>query len=279
MSNKSSDKRSNKVGVIFSSILAIVIIIILGLYFFTDSFGSKEDNDNSSNNSNVAENEVVQNSNKNNEESEEANNNEEKNDEALEENGNQVNNNETSENETIDESVAENNESTDEDNEQLEIEPLSDKIITALDEKDMETVARYVSPEKGLLLSPYVYVIEEAVVFDKSDVRSMLEVDEKYKWGNYDGKGTPIELTSSEYFDEFLDMTTFINEDEILIDDLQARGNTKNNIEETFPDPRVIEYYNEGTEEFTGIDWSSLLLVYDEDDSGELYLVAIVRDM
>lgn len=163
--------------------------------------------------------------------------------------------------------------------EPLTLREISDEIIKALDTRDMDTIANYVDPEDGLLFSPYVYVIDEAVVFEKNEVASLLESNEKYNWGSYDGKGTPIELTPSEYFDEFLNMTAYQDPDSVLKNDPQHRGNTKNNLKERFPEAELIEYYADGSEEYAGMDWSSIYLVYKKDDTEHLQLIAIIRDM
>lgn len=160
-----------------------------------------------------------------------------------------------------------------------DIREVSDKIIDALDNEDMQTVSEYVDPEKGLTFSPYVYVMDDAVKFDKEDVPTMLAGPEEFDWGDSDGKGEPIELTPEDYFDEFMDMEPYQDPDDVLVDDPQDRGNTKNNIKDVFPDATVIEYYNKGSDEYAGIDWESVNLVYEENDAGDLQLVAIVRDM
>lgn len=160
-----------------------------------------------------------------------------------------------------------------------DVQTIADKTIEALNARDMETIAEYVHPDKGLLFSPYVNIMDDAIVFSKDDVSGMLALDEAFVWGEYDGKGTPIELTPEEYFDEFLDMEPYLQPDDILIDDIQDRGNTLNNIRDVFPEGHIVEYYNEGSEEYEGIDWSSVNLVYEEDSSGDLKLVAIVCDM
>lgn len=162
---------------------------------------------------------------------------------------------------------------------EADMEDLSDEIIEALDERDMEAVATYVHDEAGLIFSPYVYVEEDAVLFAAEDVASMLDSSEPLVWGNYDGEGSPIELTPEEFFEEFLDMTPFLEANDVLVDDLQDRGNTTNNIAEAFPDARVVEYYNDGSEEYAGIDWESVNLVYEENEVGQPQLVALIRDM
>lgn len=163
--------------------------------------------------------------------------------------------------------------------EKLSIRELSDQIIDALDKRDMKFISQYVHPVKGLLFSPYAYLADEAVVIEKEAVSTMLDSNEAFDWGLYDGIGTPIELTPPEYFDEFLNMTPYQQADQILVDDIQKRGNTINNIREKFPDAEIIEYFQEGSEEYAGMDWSSVLLVYEHDETSGLQLVAVVRDM
>lgn len=168
------------------------------------------------------------------------------------------------------------------DNEQNELltpVEISNQIIKAMIHKDMETVAQFVHPEKGLLFSPYIYVDDQAVVIEQTAIANLLDSDEVFTWGVYDGKGTPIELTAAEYFEEFLDMTPFEEPDEILINDLQDRGNTINNIGLKFPNTQIIEYYHDGSEAYAGIDWSSVLFIYEEDTNGTYQLIAIIRDM
>lgn len=187
---------------------------------------------------------------------------------------------ESSEDATEDATEEATEDATDEsDEEEFDIEELSERMVEALDDRDMEFVAKYVHPEKGLLFSPYVYVMDEAVVLNENEVASMMDSDEIYEWGTYDGKGSPIDLTPTAYMDDFMDMTPFLDPDELLIDDLKERGNTLNNVNEVFPDAQVIEYYNDGSEEYAGIDWSSILFVYETDEAGSLQLVALIRDM
>lgn len=188
-----------------------------------------------------------------------------------------INNNKNESDDSSDKNAG-NDHSTNEEHE-LTMRELSDEIIEALDNKDMQTVTQYVHPEKGLLFSPYVYVEEDAVVFEKSEVASILDSEEIYDWGNYDGKGTSIKLTPSEYFDEFIETKPFLVPDDVIENDPQDRGNTINNIEETFPRGQMIEFYDEGSEEYAGIDWLSINLIYEEDGLGALKLVAIVGDM
>ncbi|WP_077211931.1 hypothetical protein [Bacillus dakarensis] len=160
----------------------------------------------------------------------------------------------------------------------LSIEQLALMIVDGLKNQDMNRIADYVYPQKGLLFSPYVYIEDEAIVFQKEEVSSLLENNSQYLWGYYDGSGDPIELTPKQYLEEILYAKPYENADEILVDDIQQRGNTINNVKEVFPQSKVVEYYLSGSEKYGGMDWASLLLVFEQDESGEWLLVAMVND-
>src|SRR5699024_4267907 len=125
----------------------------------------------------------------------------------------------------------------------LSIEELSELLLAALHDQDLETVAAHVDPDKGLRITPYVYIEDHVHVFAKEELENLLEDDTVYTWGTYDGKGTPIELTGADYFEDFMDMEPFLDADDILVNDPQDRGNTINNIKEVYPDAESIEYY------------------------------------
>lgn len=160
-----------------------------------------------------------------------------------------------------------------------EIEEVSQIIIESLAAKDIDTLVAFMSAEKGLLFSPYVFIEKEAVVLKPTEVSALLTSEKVYNWGQYDGSGLPIKLTGAEYIEDFLRMDRFLAPTEVRVDDAQERGNTVNNITTIFPDAHVIEYFSEGTEANAFNDWESLLLVYELSDSNELVLLAIVRDM
>ena len=160
--------------------------------------------------------------------------------------------------------------------EQVSIEQKAREIIRGLHARQMEYVSNYVQAEKSLLFSPYVHVEGDAVTFEQDDVATLLEDDTTYLWGNYDGSGDQIELTPSGYFEEFLNVEPFLNPDEVLVDAYKQRGNTTNNIEEIFPEATIAEFYSSGSEENEGMDWSSINLVFEQNENGIWKLVALV---
>lgn len=154
-----------------------------------------------------------------------------------------------------------------------QIKEKADNMLDALLEKDMDTVAGFVHSEKGLLISPYVNLTKEDVVLKRQEVAGLYELNETYTWGYEAGSGKPIEATPKEYFHRYQDFAEF---DKVIVDDIEQRGNVTMNIKEYFPDSHVVEFYKDGTEENSNMDWSSLYIVFQEDSEGEWKAVALV---
>lgn len=160
----------------------------------------------------------------------------------------------------------------------MSVEDKALAIVQALQQKDMKIVSEYVHPEKGLLFSPYAYIEEKAIIFHKEQVASLLTDNHQYVWGHYDGTGLPIELTPTQYLEDILFAHPYHQADEILVDKIKQRGNTIISIKEIFPQSRVVDFYLPGSKKYEGMDWASLLLVFEQDGNGEWMLAALVND-
>lgn len=156
-------------------------------------------------------------------------------------------------------------------------EETTGKIIQIITEENMEKFSRYVHPEKGVLFSPYIYIDQNALTFDREQVNSLLKSDVVHHWGTFDGSGEAMELTANQYFETFIQIDLFTNPDEVIVNEMKQRGNMLNNVKEVFPNSKTVEFYVEGTETMAGMDWKSLLFVFEEYEKG-LKLVAIVHD-
>lgn len=152
------------------------------------------------------------------------------------------------------------------------------KTLKLIKEKDMEKLALYVHPDKGLRFSPYAYIdTENDQVFTRDEVANLLEDEKEYEWGKYDGKGNPIKLTFKNYYDEFVYNKDFINPHIIGNNTSIGEGNTINNIKKAYPNGKFIEYHFEGSNpEYKGMDWQSLRLVF-EQVKDTWYLLGIVH--
>jgi hypothetical protein len=105
----------------------------------------------------------------------------------------------------------------------------------------------------------------------------LLASEQVTTWGDYDGTGEPINLTFEEYYEEFVTSSDFANADQVAVNERLGQGNTINNIDAFFPEASFVEYYIPGSEEFGGMDWESLRLVFVQEDETWL-LVGIVHD-
>ncbi|MFC7062441.1 YSIRK-type signal peptide-containing protein [Halobacillus seohaensis] len=161
---------------------------------------------------------------------------------------------------------------------QVSIEQQAQTILHTIDQGNMKGLAQHVHPEKGLLFSPYVNVEDDSLVFQKNEISSLLDEEQPYVWGQQDGNGRDIELTPSEYFDQILFEKPFQNPDEINVDQLEQRGTTKNNIDEAFPQSRVVEFYVAGSGESADMNWGSLYVVFEQDENEVWKVVALVND-
>ncbi len=188
------------------------------------------------------------------------------------------------EKEDLERRVSELEEENDELKEKLEGEEVSlqdrvEKIILLIKNKDMEGLATYVHPDKGVRFSPYGYVdTKNHLTFTSEQVKGLMEDDEEYTWGVYDGTGDPIKLTFREYYNKFVYDVDFANAAVIGNNHVVGAGNTLINYDEAYPDARFVEFHFPGFEaQYEGLDWRSLRLFFEEKDN-TWYLVGIVHD-
>lgn len=159
-----------------------------------------------------------------------------------------------------------------------EVEARSQIAVKALKEKDMEKLSLLVHPVKGVLFSPYSNIeLDKHRVFTKEQIKGLLESDEVYYWGEYDGSGEPIELTFKQYYEKFIYDHDFANAEKVAYNEILQSGNTIVNISDVYPNAKFIDYYFSGFNPgYDGMDWVSLRLVFEKYD-GQWYLVCIAH--
>lgn len=149
----------------------------------------------------------------------------------------------------------------------------------ALAEQDFAALARLVHPERGLRFSPYAYVdTTEHVRFAREAVADLPADTTKRVWGAYDGTGDPIRLRFDAYYDEFVYDRDYGDARRGAPNERLGRGNTLENTGEAFGrEATFVEYYTPGSEQYEGMDWSSLRLVFVPYE-GTPHLVGVVHD-
>ncbi|MDD2402113.1 MAG: hypothetical protein PHD60_07945, partial [Clostridia bacterium] len=151
------------------------------------------------------------------------------------------------------------------------------EVLSVLKDKDYVKLAEYVHPEKGVRFTPYSYVdLDSDIVLSKEQVKNGLININIYRWGFFAGSGFPIEFTIDEYHDRFVYDYDFMKADSVGYNRFIGKGNTINNALEVYSKSLIVEYYTSGTEEYNGVDWKSLRLVFEQKDGG-WYLVGIIH--
>lgn len=152
-------------------------------------------------------------------------------------------------------------------------------VVTALKNKDMNTLASYVHSTAGVRFSPYGHVdVQNDLQFSASHLPSLWASTQVYQWGVYDGSGDPIQFTFQDYFDRFVYDVDFANPHMIGNNVVVGTGNMINNIQQAYPNGSFIEFHFTGFDpQYSGMDWRSLRLVF-EQESGQWKLVGIIHD-
>ena len=153
------------------------------------------------------------------------------------------------------------------------------RVLELLSDKDMDDLADFIHPTRGVRFSPYGYIdIDNHLVFTADQVDDLDDDSEVYTWGAYDGSGESIELTFNDYYDRFIFDQDFSNPQIIGNNLVIGEGNSLINIDEVYPDGHFVELHFEGFDsQYEGMDWRSLRLVFERVE-GDWYLVGIIHD-
>ncbi|ADU31974.1 hypothetical protein [Evansella cellulosilytica] len=150
-------------------------------------------------------------------------------------------------------------------------------VVGSLENKNFNTLANYVHPEKGVRFSPYGYVdTDEHLIFQSEEVKGFTYDTEEYEWGTEDGTGYAITLTPSEYYEEYIYIRDFSRmSSDIVENEIESYGNIIVNVEEKYPEAEFVSYYV--TPSDNELNWANLILAFEEYE-GEWYLVGIAVD-
>lgn len=161
------------------------------------------------------------------------------------------------------------------------IEQRIKETIEAIQQKDMEHLAKLVHPEKGVQFSPFAHIDTTKDIRVKAGELSAMWKDGSQKtWGQYEGSGEPIKLSFADYFKKFVYDHDYAAAPKIGYNKTIGQGTMNNNLFTVYPKDKFItvEYHFDGLDkQFEGNDWASLRLVY-ENIGEDWFLVAVVHD-
>ncbi|PKG35484.1 hypothetical protein [Psychrobacter sp. Sarcosine-3u-12] len=152
------------------------------------------------------------------------------------------------------------------------------RIQRALANNDFSRITDDIHPTRGVRFSMYAYVRPETdKTFSREQYAQYLQQSKiRFTWGELDGTGDPLVIPLPEYLDTWVDAKKY-NDSAVSINEFRRNGNTINNLKKIYQKSDVVEFYYKGSEDYDGMDWRVLRLVFDN-YQGKRYLVAIVND-
>jgi len=153
-------------------------------------------------------------------------------------------------------------------------------VLSHLANEDGAALANHAHPTKGVRFSPYFNVnLSTDIVFYPGNTigANMFTNTTVYVWGEFDGTGESIGGEYAYYHSRFVYDEDYLNPELIGINQIVGTGNMNNNIEDVYPNESYVEFHFTGFDpQFMGMDWRSLVLVFEE-DNGDWLLVGVVH--
>ena len=155
----------------------------------------------------------------------------------------------------------------------------AESVLSALKGRNMSELSTHVHPIKGLRFSPLVDIdVKRSVVLMAAELPQALEDARPRSWGSADGSGEAISRSFADYYKRFIYDRDFAGARARRFNEFGKTSTTRPNIWEVYPNAIVVEAHVPGTKpESEGMDWASLLLVFEQHDS-RWYLCALVHD-
>lgn len=152
------------------------------------------------------------------------------------------------------------------------------RIQRALANNDFFRITNDIHPTRGVRFSMYAYVRPEAdKVFSREQYAQYLQQSKiRFTWGEKDGTGDLLVTPLPEYLNTWVAAKKY-NNSAISINEFHQTGGMINNLRDIYPYSDVVEFHYKGSEEYDGMDWRIMRLVFD-DYQGKRYLVAIIND-
>lgn len=152
------------------------------------------------------------------------------------------------------------------------------RIQRALANNDFSRITDDIHPTRGVRFSMYAYVRTDTdKVFSREQYAQYLQQSKiRFTWGEKDGTGEALVVPLPEYLDTWVAGEKY-NNASISVNEFKHNGSMINNLKEIYPNSEFVEFYHKGSEQYSGMDWRILRLVFDE-YQGKRYLVAIVNE-
>ena len=151
-------------------------------------------------------------------------------------------------------------------------------IVDLMEAEDFVGLAAYVHPTLGVRFTPYPYIdLSNDLVMTSVQVANFPTDTTVYTWGNYDGSGDVMLLTPMDYYTSYIYDEDYANPETMMWNAPIGTGNMINNISTVYTSADYVEFHFSGFDpQYSGMDWSSLTLVFEQSGSN-WYLVGIIH--
>lgn len=151
---------------------------------------------------------------------------------------------------------------------------LAQTIVARLAAKDLAAVAPHVHPTKGLALLPFAAPMDRPRTIPAAELAAARADTKTHAWGTHLASGERINLTFAAYYDDFVYDAPFVD---VAPSPPKAAKDVNRVLAGLFGEATSIEFRVPGTEEFGGMNWQSLRLLFEKVE-GAPKLVALVHD-
>jgi Membrane-bound metallopeptidase len=153
-------------------------------------------------------------------------------------------------------------------------------VIAILRSGDMEPLARYVHPKRGIRFSPFAYVdLKKDLVFSSTEVAGFLHNHQKYTWGYNEENGLPIRLSLYDFYRTYIYDRPYADTNEVNYGQTTSSEFTTSNCFEIYPEAIIVEYRVSEikSKENSDTNWRSIRLVFEKAQK-KWYLTGIIHD-
>lgn len=141
---------------------------------------------------------------------------------------------------------------------------VSEEILKYFKTKNYKKIALFIHPKDGLRFSPYAHIdTTKDRVFSAAQLLQLARQNNRINWNSSSDGEKPDILTIDEYFTKFVYDVDFLKAELKSINEYHSQGTDLNNINETYPECVVVEFFFSGFEKkYEGLDFRALRLVY-----------------
>jgi hypothetical protein len=153
-----------------------------------------------------------------------------------------------------------------------------DSILQLVAAEDYAGLARFIGDD-GIAFYPYgVGDTTKSTVLSRTLFLELLKNNSKLVWGYSDGTGDTIRLTIPQYFKKHVYDVPFLKAEQTSVNKLVDPDSAISKAPAVYANHSFVQFYFPGfKEEYEGLDWKSLLLVFKQQQS-KLYLVAVIHN-